>query len=52
MTQENKRTTSVRFDVDILDRISAVKGRHSRSSYVNNALDIQLSEDEKRLEIV
>lgn len=49
---EPKRSTSIRFDVDILERIERVKGRFSRSAFVNNTLDQMLTIEEKRLEIV
>lgn len=49
---ETKIRTSITFDPDILDRIGNVKGRFSRSAYVNDALDQILMIDEQRLGIV
>lgn len=50
--REKRVPTSVAFDVDILARIEAVRGRVSRSSWVNNLADIELTKVEKKLGIV
>jgi len=47
-----KLRTSMTIDDDIIDRISKVKGRFSRSAYVNDALDQMLQIDEARLKII
>jgi len=44
-----KINTSVAFDPDIITRIQRVKGRLSRSAYINNVLDIELTKVEQRL---
>lgn len=52
-THEEKRlSTSVAFDQDILKRIEKVKGRMSRSSFINIALDRELIIKEQRLESI
>lgn len=42
---------TVNFDSDIIERLSAVKGRLSRSKYVNIALEEIISRDEEKLGI-
>ena len=42
---------TVNFDSDIIERLSAVKGRLSRSKYVNIALEEIISRDEDKLGI-
>lgn len=52
-TQDEKRlSTSIAFDQDILKRIEKVKGRMSRSSFINIALDRELIIKEQRLESI
>lgn len=43
-----KINTSVAFDPDIITRIKSVKGRLSRSAYINNVLDIELTREEQK----
>jgi hypothetical protein len=45
----NKIVTCVMFDPDILERIGKVKGRHSRSAFINDELDKVLRQKEKEL---
>ncbi|MCG7848838.1 MAG: hypothetical protein MIO93_06615 [ANME-2 cluster archaeon] len=46
-----KKATSVAFDVDILTRIETVRGRISRSAFINDTLDKMLTAEEQRLRI-
>lgn len=46
-----KINTSVAFDPDIISRIKKVKGRLSRSAYINNVLDIELTKEEQKMEL-
>lgn len=48
----NKIPKSICFDPDILERISTVQGRLSRSKYICVALDEIIARDEKKLGIV
>ena len=46
-----KINTSVAFDPDIIKRIEKIKGRLSRSAYINNILDIELTKVEQKMRI-
>jgi len=47
ISRERRIPTSVAFDVDILARIEGVRGRISRSSWINNLADIELTKVEE-----
>ena len=51
ITKQIRKPTSVSFDPDILQRIENVRGRVSRSSYINTVLDKVLTQEEKILEV-
>lgn len=42
---------TINFDSDIIERLAIVKGRLTRSKYVNIALEEIIERDEKRLGI-
>ena len=53
ISRERRIPTSLALDVDIIARIEAVRGRISRSSWINNLADIELTklETEKNMRL-
>lgn len=46
---EVRINTSVSFDPDLIRRLDMLRGRMSRSSFINIVLDSALTEEEKKL---
>lgn len=49
-THRGRIPASVSFDPDIMMRLEALRGRVSRSRYINRALNVVMTKEEEKLE--